>query len=372
MRGEEAREKIKLVAAQPRKWLFGIDRAIDELVEAMFTLIPYTAHGRKELGQAHVLLRDVPGVGKTDLIRSLSFAVGATSSLVSGHPELMPRDIMGGEIYIGHTGKFFLRKGPIFSHMFLFDEINRAHAKTQAPTLQAMEERIAILEETDVDMKGYRKVEFPLLPVGDAPDERRLFFWFLATANPVEQEGTYELPEAQLDRFTYSLRIGYPARDCEMRIRAGNVVGGSDGVRPTIENVISLPEALDVSELIFKEIESSGGQAKRANEYIQRLVENSRPESAARASAKKSLRDCVDLNVRMKGGLSPRANFHFEAAARTNAFLHGNGRFVTVDDVKSVAVRIMNHRIQLTGSAKGRGITGEDVAREIIEGTVAP
>lgn len=220
MKPDFAREQIQKIMNEPKKFLFGIENAIEKLIVAMFTLIPYSNGYKKELGQAHVLLIDTPGVGKTDLVRSISQTIEAKWTLVQGHPLMMPGEILGDEIYNPKLGQFFLRKGKIFSNIFLFDEINRAHPKTQSVFLQVMEERIATLELTDMEEGKIKNAYYPLYPVEEK--ENLFFFWVLATANPIEQEGTFPLPEAQLDRFTFSFSVGYPTRDEEKKIRIGN------------------------------------------------------------------------------------------------------------------------------------------------------
>lgn len=385
----EAYEVIDSVRALPKRYLFGIDKAIDRSVMALFTKVPYTGNRRKRLGQASVLLIDVPGVGKTDMIRILSFGIGADSALLAGHPEMMKSEIVGTEVWNTGLGKFFLRKGPIFNHIILFDEINRTHPKGQACFLQAMEERIAVMESTDQEKGILRNIEFPLYPVNKDADptnhDQDLFFWVMATANPIEQAGTYPLPEAQLDRFTFSFRIGLPPREQEKKIRMKNVV--SDKKRK-MEKVVDIHEVLEVGDLIT-EVETP----ELASEYIMRLIENSRPHFKRRKFGNAELYQFIDNNVLIQekpdkdaldqdklfgeeplgegGGLSPRSNFSFEAGARTHAFFNKN-EVVTVDNVKAMAHLVMDHRILLTPQAIGSGVTKHQVVQKIIEGTKVP
>lgn len=372
MNEETARRKIADVKAEVKKWLFGIDHAIDKLTMCLFTLVPYTAQGRKEFGQASVLLTDLPGVGKTDLIRSFAFAIGAKSALVAGHPEMAEADIIGAEGYIVPLGKFFHRKGPIFTNIFLHDEINRTHPKGQAPSLQAMEERIAILPKTNIETGVMEAVSFPLFPISDDPDEKKFFFWYLATRNPIEQEGTYPVPEAQLDRFTASFSIGLPVREGEKEIRARNIIRNKAGERLEINKILTLAEALEISHLILDFVSVPGNSADgagRVDEYMMRLIENSRPGSINRRSATDELKKFIDENL--KAGVSPRANFHFEALARTKAFFEGRN-YVSLDDVKFVAPLVMSHRLVVTPAAIGAGIKEADIVGHIIADTEVP
>ncbi|MDP2598902.1 MAG: MoxR family ATPase [Candidatus Liptonbacteria bacterium] len=363
MRIEEAVAKIELIKAQPKKWLFGMDHAIDVAMLGLFTRVPFTAQGRKELGQAHMLWLDVPGVGKTDLVRALSFAIDASSQFIGGNPEMMPREIVGSEIYVQALGKFFLRKGPIFSNIILFDELNRTHPKAQAMFLQAMEERIAILEETDVVKGDFRKIEFPLFPIKGGP---KRFFWVLATANPIENLGVYKVPEAQLDRFTFSYSIGHPPREEEKKIRTDNVLSDVGGKRKEIEKVVDLCEVLEICDLIRETVPDP---KRGPDEYIMRIIENSRPGRESRESATDELKEYIDTYV--LEGVSPRSNFHFAEGCRTQAFMSSRS-YISLEDVKFIAPLVMAHRIILSPKALSGHITAKDVVKKILENTEVP
>lgn len=366
-----ARKKIAEIEKQTKKWLFGIDPAIEKMLMCLFTLIPYTSQGKKELGQAHVLLLDLPGVGKTDLMRSLSFAIGAKSARIDGSPELEKSQVFGCEIYNGTLGMFFLDKGPIFSHIILFDEINRTHPKAQSSFLEAMEERIALLRVTDNERMISTMKDFPLFPISDDPNEKRLFFWVVATGNPIEQEGTYPVPEAQLDRFTAAFSIGFPPREYEKQIRARNVLEDKSGKPKEIQQVLSLEEALQISRLILDCVNVPGKEcdgAGRVDEYSMRLIENSRPGFMARKYASDELREYVDETLVL--GASPRTNLHFEALARTKAFFAGRYH-ITTDDIKYVAPLVMGHRIKIAPGLSMK-IKPAEAIQMIIDHTEVP
>ncbi|MEK9180450.1 MAG: MoxR family ATPase [Patescibacteria group bacterium] len=368
-----AREKIYAVEHEVKKWLFGIDPAIHNLLMCLFTLVPYTSKaGRKELGQAHALLIDLPGVGKTDLIRGFAFAIGGKYALITGGPEKTEGEVVGKNIYIAPLGKFILQKGPIFRNLILFDEINRTHPKGQSAFLQAMEERLATIGSIDLEAGGLKEDNFPLFPISDDPNEKDMFFWVMATQNPLEQQGTYPLPEAQRDRFTASLSIGFPQRENEKMIRARNVLVDAKGERLQIEQVLDLKEAILISQLILETVSVPGrgnNGSDLVDEYIMRLIENSRPGSDKRLHSTDELKEFVDENL--KAGISPRANFHFEALARTRAFFEGR-MHVDLNDIKYVAPLIMTHRLITSPIATGANIKEADIVKKILEGTEVP
>ncbi len=375
---KKARGIINAITKEVQKRLIGIEPAIERSIMALYTLVPFTSYKEeKTYGQAHIILIDEPGRGKTDLMRTLASTIGARSGLILGHPEMMTGEIIGTEVNKG-AGKFFLRKGPIFNHILLYDEISRTHPKGQASFLQAMEERLVVLEKTDVEKGEMRNVVFPLLPLdpdSDDPDQE-LFFWVMATANPVEQEGTYGLPEAQLDRFTISFQIGLPPRYKEKQVRSENLVS-KDKEQRKIHQICDLETVLEISNMIVDIVETS----ETANEYIMRLVENSRPFNQERKFGSDELYRFVDENVlapeksaagkRGCGGLSTRANIHFQAIARTHAFFRGRS-FISVEDINAMAHPVMDHRILLKPEAIGGEITKHQVAQKIVEGTEVP
>jgi len=355
----EAREIIERIKGEPKKLLFGLDEAIDRLLLATFTLVPYMGEGEMLLGQAHVFLNDVPGVGKTALIRALAKSIKAESAFCQGDPDKMPRDIAGGEIYVHAVGKFFGIQVPIFTHFFLADEINRNPPKALAAVLGPMEERLVSLSRTDLEREQMTMVAHRLHPVPDSPGD--YFFLVIATANPVEQEGTYPVPEAALDRFPLSFSLGYPPREAEKKIRQKNISAKK------IEPVTDLKTVLEIARLIRDRVELT----ETASEYIMRLIENSRPHHPERASATPELRKDVDKYIEEKGGIAPRTNLHFEALARTKAFMAGR-EYISVEDVREVAKLTMAHKLRLNYQAIAEGVSAEMMVDKILDGTRVP
>jgi MoxR-like ATPase len=276
------------------------------------------------LTDSHVLIDDVPGVGKTTLVRMLASLLGLRFARVQFTPDLMPSDITGTSVLNMKTQDFEFRPGPIFTEVLLADEINRATPKTQAALLEAMQER-------QVTVDG---VTYPL------PDP----FFVLATQNPVELEGTFPLPEAQLDRFLLRVRIGYPDEEAEQKIltvpRENRTVPAS-----------SVPEAPELPEL--RRLVDSVRLEEPVRRYIVRIV--------------RATRDHPDLQV----GASPRSVEHMGDAARARALLLGRD-YVLPDDVKALAEPVWSHRLVLTTDSRIRDRTTEDILRDILEQVAVP
>ena len=276
------------------------------------------------LTDSHVLIDDVPGVGKTTLVRMLASLLGLKFARVQFTPDLMPSDITGTSVLNMKTHEFEFRPGPIFTEVLLADEINRATPKTQAALLEAMQER-------QVTVDG---VTYPL------PDP----FFVLATQNPVELEGTFPLPEAQLDRFLLRVRIGYPDEEEEERIltvpRENRTVPAS-----------SVPEAPGLAGL--RRLVDSVRLEEPVRRYIVRVV--------------RATRDHPDLQV----GASPRSVEHMGDAARAKALLGGRD-YVLPDDVKELAEPVWSHRLILTTDARIRDRTSEEVLGEVLEQVAVP
>jgi MoxR-like ATPase len=276
------------------------------------------------LTDSHVLIDDVPGVGKTTMVRMLSGLLGLDHQRVQFTPDLMPSDITGTSILNLKTQEFEFRQGPIFTHVLLADEINRATPKTQAALLEAMQER-----QITVDGETY-----PL------PDP----FFVLATQNPVELEGTFPLPEAQLDRFLLKVRIGYPSESEEERI----LMLGRDRRAVTAEPLPEAPDLLGMRSLV-------GGI--RIEPPVRRYV-----VSLARAT-----RQHPDLQV----GASPRSVEHMGDAARGRALLEGRD-YVLPDDVKALAGPVLTHRLVLSTDARIRDRRADEVLAEVLEEVPVP
>jgi MoxR-like ATPase len=276
------------------------------------------------LTDSHVLIDDVPGVGKTTLIRMLASLLGLKFARVQFTPDLMPSDITGTSVLNLKTQDFEFRPGPIFAQILLADEINRATPKTQAALLEAMQER-------QVTVDG---VTYPL------PEP----FFVLATQNPVELEGTFPLPEAQLDRFLLRVRLGYPSEEQEERILT---LGRDSRIIPAT----SLPDVPDLIEM-------------------RRLVEDIRIEQPVRryiVSLARATRDNPEIQV----GASPRAVEHMGDAVRGRALLDGR-EYVLPDDVKALAGPVLTHRLVLTTDARIRDRQAEEILQEVIEEVPVP
>lgn len=275
----------------------------------------------------HVLLEGVPGLAKTLSVRALSQAMQMEFRRIQFTPDLLPADVVGTEIYNPLQGTFSTRKGPVFTNILLADEINRAPAKVQSALLEAMAERQVTL--------------------GDETHRLPSPFLVLATQNPLEQEGTYPLPEAQADRFMVKVRVGYPTRSEEREILAR-----SERPTPKITPAATIDDIVRCREVM--------GQLKMepvVSDYIVEIVH------ATRSPADAGLRELAPL---IEFGVSPRATISLAAMARANAFLDGRG-FVTPDDVKAVGVDVMRHRILLTYEAEADGLSVEDVIDSVFQ-----
>jgi MoxR-like ATPase len=285
------------------------------------------------LCNGHILIEGVPGLAKTLAVRTLAGIIALKFQRMQFTPDLLPADLIGTMIYQQHDGKFVPRKGPVFANIILADEINRAPAKVQSALLEAMQERqVTIAEQT-----------FPL------PEP----FLVLATQNPIEQEGTYPLPEAQIDRFMLKLNITYPNKKEERAIldRMG------DGRIPPVEIVIRPEDIVHAREVV--------GQIyidDKIKEYIIDLVFATRDPKAYGLD---------ELANFIEYGASPRATLYLAQAARAHAFLRHRGHVIP-DDVKSVGLDVLRHRVILTYEAEAEELTSEDVVRKVFDNIEAP
>ena len=285
------------------------------------------------LCNGHVLLEGVPGLAKTLAIKTLARLVDADYSRIQFTPDLLPADVVGTLIYSIKNETFEVKKGPVFANFVLADEINRAPAKVQSALLEAMQERqVTIGDET-----------FPL----DEP------FLVMATQNPIEQEGTYPLPEAQTDRFLLKVVIGYPTKEEEKQIIRQNIAGALEEVRP----VVSTKDVLEVQKIVQKI-------------YIDEKIENYIVDLvfATRDPQKFGL---ADLQGIISYGASPRASISLALASRAYAFLQGRG-YVIPEDVRSVAHDVLRHRIGLSYEAEANNISADDVVTSIIDKVEVP
>lgn len=277
------------------------------------------------LAEGHVLIEDVPGVGKTTLAKSVARSIDSSYSRIQFTPDLLPSDILGVSVYNQKEGDFVYKKGPIYAQVVLADEINRASPKTQSSLLEAMEER-----QVTMDGNTY-KIKEP--------------FIVLATQNPIEYEGTFPLPEAQLDRFMLKIQIGYPNPEDELRIfdKIDQQLKAEDLI-----SVVSADEILKMREAVNKV-----HMAKEIEMYIFNLV--------------RATRENDDIIL----GCSPRAAIALYKASKAYAFTEGRD-FVIPEDVKSLTEDVLSHRIVLKPEVKYRGETGRSLVGKILDNTHAP
>ena len=286
------------------------------------------------LSNGHVLLEGVPGLAKTLTIKSLAQAVQAKFSRIQFTPDLLPADVIGTMIYNQQRNEFLIRKGPIFANFILADEINRAPAKVQSALLEAMQEKqVTIGEET-------HKLEEPFL--------------VLATQNPIEQEGTYPLPEAQVDRFMLKVVVGYPSRNEEQMIIRQQVQGTE---LPKVNAVVSTYEILQARTLV-RDVYMD----EKIEQYIIDIVFATRYPEKFRLDRLKPL---------ISYGGSPRASINLALAAKAHAFMHKRG-YVIPDDVKAMCKDVMRHRIGLTYEAEAENITSERIIDDILNVIAVP
>jgi len=286
------------------------------------------------LSNGHVLLEGVPGLAKTLTIKSLAQAIHAQFSRIQFTPDLLPADVIGTLIYNQQRNDFVVRKGPIFANFILADEINRAPAKVQSALLEAMQERQVTIGDTTYKL--------------DEP------FLVLATQNPLEQEGTYPLPEAQVDRFIMKVVVGYPKMHEEQLIIRQNVQGMSF---PPVKQVVSIQEVKNARELVRQVY-----MDEKIEQYILDIV------FATRDPSKYALDKLKPL---ISYGASPRGSINLALAAKSQAFLNKRG-FVIPEDVRSICNDVLRHRIGLTYEAEAENVDVEGVVEEVLRGVNVP
>jgi MoxR-like ATPase len=286
------------------------------------------------LSDGHVLLEGVPGLAKTLTVRCLAQAIDTGFSRIQFTPDMLPADVLGTEVFNPKEATYSVKKGPIFSNLILADEINRAPAKVQAALLEAMQERQATIGE-----RSY--------PLADP-------FLVLATQNPIEQEGTYPLPEAQVDRFMLKVKVGYPSREEERRIIDRMASGRAE---PEVRKVCNPAEILaargSVDQVFFDD---------KLRDYIVDLVHATREPTAVGIG---------DLDGMIETGASPRASIYLAKTAKAHAFLQGRN-YATPHDVKTIAHDVLRHRVILTYEAEAEGMTSEDIIDRILAGVLVP
>jgi MoxR-like ATPase len=313
-------ESIHRLTAELRKVIVGQEEMVSRLLVGLLT-------------GGHVLLEGVPGLAKTTAIHSLALALSTSFQRIQFTPDLLPADLIGTMIYMPSEGTFRTRKGPIFSNFVLADEINRAPSKVQSALLEAMQERQVTIGEHTYPLEG--------------------LFLVMATQNPIDQEGTYPLPEAQVDRFMLKVKITYPSKDEERKVLDMALEGNNNVVKP----VISPEQILEMQRIV--KLVYLDDQLK---DYILNLVHATRDPAAF---------DMHDLVPLIDYGGSPRASIFLGLGARAMAFLNGRG-YVTPQDVKDIAMDVLRHRVILTYEAEAEQKTSEDVVETILRTVPVP
>lgn len=291
------------------------------------------------LSDGHILIEGVPGLAKTLAVRTLAATINAGFQRIQFTPDLLPSDVIGTQIYNPQSGQFTAKTGPIFSNFVLADEINRAPAKVQSALLEAMEERQVTLGEVTYAV----------------PDP----FMVLATQNPIEQEGTYPLPEAQLDRFMLKVIVEYPQRNHEREI-----IERMSGERPAAPSPVIELEAIQRARQVINRVYVDD----KIKEYVLDIVLATRGDASTIHHASNGLNG---LKTLIEVGASPRATIFMVKAAKAHAFLRGRG-FVSPDDVKQVAPDVLRHRLVLTFEAEAEDITSAQIVAQILKSVAVP
>ena len=313
-------DQLERVRSEVRKVLVGQDLMLSRLLIAMLT-------------GGHVLLEGLPGLAKTTAIKGLANALRCKFNRIQFTPDLLPADLIGTMIYNPREGSFGTRKGPIFANLILADEINRAPSKVQSALLEAMQEhQVTIGDET-----------YPL----EEP------FLVLATQNPIEQEGTYPLPEAQVDRFMLKIIVDYPSKSEERKV----VDSVLDDIRREVQPVLEPQQLVEIKQTV-----STLYMDDKVKDYVLDVVTATRRPEEFRL---KELKPLIEY------GASPRASINLCLAARANAFLAGRG-YVTPQDVKDIALDVLRHRVILTYEAEAEQMTSDDVVRKVLESVPVP
>jgi len=332
LNAQTAAEIVSGLEQEIGKVIVGQHTLIRRMLTALFAAIPFAvSEGRARTGCGHLLLEGVPGVAKTLTATTIAKAISARFQRVQLTPDLLPADIIGTRIYDANSATFRIEHGPVFTNILLADEINRATPKTQSALLEAMQERQVTLADTT----------FPL----DDP------FWVLATQNPVEQEGVYTLPEAQLDRFSMMLRVGYPSQGEEVEMLQKRM-------SQTIAHRVSPSDVTVLRDFI----EHSVYIDPKILEYIVRLGRATRdPGSVGRA----------DLRELLALGISPRSYQHLLALTRVTAFLHGR-TWAQPEDVKEIFTDTTRHRLARTVRAQAENVHADEILHELLRSVPIP
>ncbi len=319
-RVEKENVVLRQITAEIGKVIVGQKRLIERMLTGL-------------LCDGHLLLEGVPGLAKTTAVKTIAAVIRTTFQRIQFTPDLLPADILGTQVYRPDTGSFEIKKGPIFHNIILADEINRAPAKVQSALLEAMQERQVTISETT----------FPLAWP----------FLVFATQNPIEQEGTYPLPEAQIDRFMLKIKVDYPSPDEEKQIMDRVYRGATENINGVIE-VSQIKSAKQTIQSIHME--------EKIVDYIVRIATASRnPEAFG----------LEDIAPMIAYGASPRASIWLGLASRAHAFLNGRG-YVTPQDVKSMAPDVLRHRILLSYEAEAEEKSTDDLIKVLLERIEVP
>jgi len=312
-------EALAELRGELHKQVVGQDYLIDRLIIAL-------------IANGHVLLEGVPGLAKTKTLSALTTCIDASMSRVQFTPDLLPSDLIGTEVYRPQSGEFVTRQGPVFTNLLLADEINRAPAKVQSALLQAMQEK--------------------KVTIGDKTFTLPYPFLVLATQNPIEQEGTYPLPEAQLDRFLMKVTVGYPSFEEELKIldMATEEAKGIPALRP----VVTLQTIEQMKEIALRVTVN-----QRIDRYVVSLVHATRHAES------------FNLKGLIEWGASPRASIALQSCSRALALLRGKS-FVTPDEVKDVALDVLRHRILPSFEAEAKGITTDAIITTLLKNVPIP
>jgi MoxR-like ATPase len=311
---------LQRVVTEVSRRIVGQDAMIERLLIGLLT-------------GGHILLEGVPGLAKTLSVRTLAEIIHASFSRIQFTPDLLPADVIGTMIYDQKAQEFHVKRGPLFAHIILADEINRAPAKVQSALLEAMQEKQVTIGGSTF------KLEEPFL--------------VLATQNPIESEGTYPLPEAQLDRFMLKVRVGYPSREEEREVLE-RMAGGHD---IPVERLLEPARILEAREVI-----AGLYMDPKVVDYVVDLVRATRDPGAVGLS---------DLKPLIAFGASPRASLSLASAARAHAYLRGRN-YVVPDDVRALAPDVLRHRVVLTFEAEAENVSSDNVVTRLLEAVKAP
>ena len=330
---EQAWEVVHKIEEQVRKVVIGQDDLIRKVLTGLFGRIAYSfKKGEGEMaGSGHVLLEGVPGTAKTLLVSAIAGTFRAKFQRIQFTPDMLPADVLGTRIFDSRSAEFRVEKGPIFANIVLADEINRAPQKTQSAMLEAMQERQVTIGEHTFKM--------------DDP------FWVLATQNPVEQEGVFSLPEAQLDRFAMMIRVLYPSADHEIQM-----------LQTKMEDLKINPVADPLTIVKIRQLASQVHVDDKVRRYIVAIGQATRTNHPDTLPIVKEM---------VQYGISPRSYHHLLAMSRTTAFFRGRD-YVSPADVKYIANDVMHHRLVRTIRAEVEGVAADEVVAEVLRRTAIP